>query len=348
MVTEALARSKLRAGAIVILVMALAGGGVANLGYGSNPLTGVLGGAALGALHSLYQHFFFERLRRLPFALVLAINTCAYTVIAAVALNVGMFTFGIAAHPVPLSLQTLRIYWWELAWWIDFAFMVPAAAAISTVIAINALIGPSVLWQFLLGRYHRPRHEERVFMFLDLVGSTAIAERLGDLEFHALLQRIAADLSAIILNHQGQIDRYLGDGVIVTWPLAKAVKDLSCLKCCQAIKERLAATETEYEERFGERPAFRAGLHAGPVVVGEIGVHKKEILFLGDTVNTTARLEQACREYGRNLLISGDLLSKLEMPSDWKVEPLQSFKPRGRATELSVYAVALPDGSSLL
>ena len=59
----------------------------------------------------------------------------------------------------------------------------------------------------------------------------------------------------------------------------------------------------------------RAGLHCGPVVTGEMGSVKREIVFLGDTVNTAARIKELCRETGDRVLASADLIDRLELPS---------------------------------
>ena len=65
------------------------------------------------------------------------------------------------------------------------------------------------------------------------------------------------------------------------------------------LRTRIADRGEEYRSRFGVLPELRTALHAGPVVAGEMGDSKLEIVLLGDTVNTTARIEQACCELDR-------------------------------------------------
>ena len=62
---------------------------------------------------------------------------------------------------------------------------------------------------------------------------------------------------------------------------------------------------------FGLRANFRAALHCGPVVIGELGAVKMEIAFLGDTMNTAARLQEACRDTGQRVLASAALVNCL-------------------------------------
>ena len=66
-----------------------------------------------------------------------------------------------------------------------------------------------------------------------------------------------------------------------------------------------------YEREFGLRPDFRAGLHCGPVAVGELGYLKKEIALIGDTMNAAARIVEACRAADKRVLGSAVLLERL-------------------------------------
>jgi class 3 adenylate cyclase len=73
----------------------------------------------------------------------------------------------------------------------------------------------------------------------------------------------------------------------------------------------LAEGGPAYERDFGFRADFRAGLHCGPVLVGELGFVKKEIALIGDTMNTTQRIQDACREANCRVLVSAALLDRI-------------------------------------
>ena len=112
--------------------------------------------------------------------------------------------------------------------------------------------------------------------------STAAAERLGEVAFHRLLDRLIGDLSGPIVLHKGEIHKYVGDEMIATWPEAEGL-EARCLRACfDAIAARCGARSVL---RARIRPAVevRAALHCGPVVVGEMGSFKKEIALPGDT-----------------------------------------------------------------
>ena len=90
---------------------------------------------------------------------------------------------------------------------------------IITLIAllVNDKYGPGVFVDFLMGKYFHPRREERIFMFLDLRGSTGIAERLGEQQYFNFLKEVYKDITPAILNTQGEIYQYVGDEVVISW-----------------------------------------------------------------------------------------------------------------------------------
>jgi len=196
-----------------------------------------------------------------------------------------------------------------------------------------------VLVSFVTGAYHHPREEERVFMFLDIVGSTGIAERIGSVAFHRLLNRFCYDVSDAIVDAKGEIYKYVGDEIIVTWVMASGVQDARCVRCYFAALDAIARVRMDYEREFGIVPSFRAGLHAGPVVAGELGDIKQEISFLGDTVNTTARIKDMCREANRPVLLSGALLAKLRLPDGIEPETLGPVRLRGREQLIDLFGL---------
>jgi class 3 adenylate cyclase len=201
------------------------------------------------------------------------------------------------------------------------------------------LVGGRALLNVILGRYRHPIREERVMLFLDLVGSTTLAEQLGEVRVQELLTRFFHDIDAAIVAHGGEVHAYVGDEVIVTWPVAAANRRRP-IDCVFAIQDRIAELADRYAREFGLVPNFRAGLHAGPVVISECGESRPQVAYFGDTMNVTARLQERCKEAGRNLLVSGDLLRLLDPGKDLAVEALGPTQLRGRKAEVEVFAVA--------
>jgi adenylate cyclase len=219
------------------------------------------------------------------------------------------------------------------------AFSFAAGFAYSFLETVNHLLGQNVLVNFATGRYYRPRREERVFLFIDMVGSTALAERLGELAFHRLVNRFVVDLSEAIAARRGEIHKFVGDEVIATWRLPDGLAGGRCVAACFDALDRLAERAPFYRRDFGAAVECRAGLHCGPVVAGEMGSLKREIAFLGDTVNTTARVKDLCRQTGDRVLASAALLDRLELPAGIEKRPLGDLRLRGKQSEVALYAL---------
>jgi adenylate cyclase len=209
----------------------------------------------------------------------------------------------------------------------------------NAVIEVGQLLGFGVLWDIMTGRYHRPRREERVFLLMDLKGSTAMAERFGDLAYHRFLNRFFRDVTDAALDHGAAIYKYVGDEAILTWRAEDALSPAQCLLCAFAVRSRIASKAMEYEERYGMVPEYRAALHIGTVVAGEMGDLKREIAFVGDTLNTAARLLAACRELKRDVLASTTLLDRVKLPDGLVTEPLVPIALRGKEEAVPIAAL---------
>jgi adenylate cyclase len=201
-----------------------------------------------------------------------------------------------------------------------------------------------VLLNFITGHYHRPRLEQRVFLLIDIEGSTALAERLGELAFHRLVNRFVVDITDPIVAAYGEIHRYVGDELIATWKLSDGLAEARCVRACFEALDRLAALSSVYQHDFGTPVYCRAGLHCGPVVAGEMGSVKREIVFLGDTVNTAARIQEFCGQTGNRVLASATLVDLLELPAGITKRPLGDLRLRGKESHVGLYALEKEPG----
>ncbi len=267
--------------------------------------------------------------REAPFLVVLITRSLAWLAIIVVAIAVPLLTIG-------------GVAWSELVdpglvWSVVISFV--AALVINFIAQVNRLLGRGVLVGLILGRYHRPRQEVRIFLFVDLRGSTQIAEQLGNLRYHAFLKRFVADVSTSAMRHGAEIHRFVGDEVVLTWTERKGLEDAACVQTVFAMADEIDRSSGGYMAEFGAVPGFWAGLHMGPVVTGEIGTVKHEIVYLGDTPNTTARIEQACRDFERTFLASGDVVEAVTIPVGITVESLGSIELRGVGTSVELFAL---------
>jgi adenylate cyclase len=286
-------------------------------------IRGALSGALIGAAVVSLSAFVLEapgtRLARASFMATVAVRSLIYLLIFLAAIAIGDLL--VPNHPPARPVNISRD---------DVLFCFAATFVVSFLFEMNSLLGQNVLLSFVTGRYHRPRVEQRIFLIMDMKHSTVAAERLGEIGFHRLLNRLMADLSGPIVLRGGQIHKYVGDELIATWPLTRGLKDAACLRACFAALARLVAHGADYEREFGTTAQVRASLHCGPVVVGEMGSVKKEIALLGDTLNTAARLVDACRDSGEQVIASADLLDRLALPADVKARSLGLIRLRGK------------------
>lgn len=292
-------------------------------------------GALLGGFLGFSHLFFFKAgaarwLHRLPLPLEIVVKGTVSTALIALALLLGSaLLFPERFDDGAVGLSFLR----------DILFAFGAMLVLQFVLVVRSVIGGRVLRNLILGRYSRPVREERIFMFLDIAGSTAIAERLGDIGTQSMISHFFFDIAQVTAAFDGETHAYIGDEVIVTWPMAEGLRDNSCLRCCLAIEERIADLAPIYHERFGFVPRYRIGLHGGPVVASVCGDDKREIVYFGDTVNTTARIEQYCKEIDRKLMVSASLFDRLATMPAVAADPVGPVRLRGRAEDTVLYAI---------
>jgi adenylate cyclase len=220
-------------------------------------------------------------------------------------------------------------------------FFAVFAVTIQFALKMNRMVGANVLRYFAAGVYHRPTAEERVFLFIDLQGSTQLAERLGSARYFELLRRFVDDLTEPVLDTGGEIYQYAGDEVVVTWPMASGLRQASCVRCFFAVQAALDAAADRYTRDFGVVPRFRGGLHGGTVTAGELGDLRQQIVFVGDILNIAARLEAYAKEAGLGLVISGALLDRLVLPADVEATACGDVAIRGKAAPVTAYSLHL-------
>jgi len=214
---------------------------------------------------------------------------------------------------------------------------------------LDRLLGPGVLLGYVTGRYHHPRREHRIFMFLDLKGSTELADGMAADRYFEFMHRYFAEMSEPILETNADIYQYVGDEVVLTWQMKSGLEEASCVRVFFLIQEQIRAHRDQFLTDYGVVPDFKAGVHAGEVIVAQIGEVKSEIVYNGDVLNTTARIQALCNELGHKLLVSTSLVSALSLDGDYVVEDLGAVPLRGKeeAVELCGITQAPADHSGL-
>jgi adenylate cyclase len=278
-----------------------------------------------------YRFGFLRRLRRLPLAAFFAIKVAFYLVV----IVGGLMLARVVTHPLtgdPLDIDAV--------FRTSIVFSIVMSITANFVFEMGGLLGYGTLKNLLTGRYVHPRLEKRAFLLIDMKDSTGMAERLGPLRFHELLNDFFRDIADAALECDAEIHKYVGDeAILTTWSGAKALGDGDCLACPFIAQDCIEANRPRYLARFGTVPAFRAAVHFGEIVTGEIGDVRREIAYVGDTLNVAARLLDAAKQLGRDVLVSTDLLEHAALPAELKAEKLPTLTVRGRVAPLGIAAL---------
>jgi adenylate cyclase len=206
---------------------------------------------------------------------------------------------------------------------------------------VSSKVGRNGLDNILRGKYNTPQEEQRIFMFLDLNASTTLAEKLGDELYHQLLRDFFADITDPIVNTKGEIYQYVGDEVVVAWDYTAGIMNNRCIRCYFDIHQNIQLNKEKYLRRYGLVPEFRAGMHSGKVVAGEVGVLKREITYSGDVLNTASRILGKAKEIGAGIISSAALLAELNVSDRYTMRNIGPIKLKGKEQEICLAEVLL-------
>ncbi len=207
------------------------------------------------------------------------------------------------------------------------------------ILQISDKFGPGNLWKFIRGKYYNPREEQRIFMFLDLKSSTSIAENIGHTKYYNLLNDFYSIITDPIINYNGEIYQYVGDEIVVTWDLENKNQKDKCITCFFEIQRKIFEQRAKFLNSFGLVPEFKAGIHSGNVTVGEIGILKRDIIYTGDVLNTTSRIQEACNEFKTELLVSEEVIQLISEPEMYIINPIGEITFKGKTNKVKVVSV---------
>ena len=202
------------------------------------------------------------------------------------------------------------------------------------VLMVSDKYGPGVFRDYLLGRYFQPKKENRIFMFADIRDATTIAESLGEQKYFNLLKDFFKDIAPAVVQTSGEVYQYVGDEVVISWKMKSGLKNGNAIHCFYYMRELIKNKAAKYQARYGVVPEFKVGYHFGSVMVGELGQIKRDIAFSGDVLNTTARIQAKCNEYGVDILASREFANTAHyLPAGLHVKELGSILLKGKREE---------------
>lgn len=298
-------------------------------------------GLMLGLGFYFFKYFATPKLDkailRFPFVIKIILNTLAYSSLVYIISNISGFMIGW------INGRTLTEFFDSLFFKSQFYLIGYCLVLFSLMIFvshISNLLGKGVLINLLIGKYHKPVQEERIFMFLDLCSSTLIAEKLDPFEYSSLLKDFFLDIDDAVVESKGSIIQFVGDEIVIVWKVKDGIDRNNCVRFFPLAKSRILRKKQYYQDKYGVIPKFKAGLHYGKIVITEVGGTKQEIAYHGDTINTTAHIRSECTIRKKDLLISADLLSILEnIDVKYNVESVGIANLKGKQNVIGLFSI---------
>jgi adenylate cyclase len=212
-----------------------------------------------------------------------------------------------------------------------------------TDIAIVPILPPQASTSFVHGKSQLNPGMERhvVCMFVDMRGSTEMAEKRLPFDTVFIINRFLAAVSQAVIEAGGQPNQYLGDGLFALFGLDTdpATASKQALYAAAMVAGNVDHLNSLMAEAESNPIRFGIGIHAGEVIIGDIGYRENVVLTaLGDTVNITARLEEMTKELGCGVVMSDDVRKAAGIAVD--AMPSAEVVIRGRADPLIVRTVA--------
>lgn len=186
------------------------------------------------------------------------------------------------------------------------------------------------------------RRELSIF-FSDLKGFSSFSEKLDPTQLTALLNEYLTEMTDILMEEGGTLDKYEGDAIIVFWnaPLPQADHASRACRAALRCQRRLAERRAEWKERYGVELWMRIGLNTGPVVVGNMGSRTRfNYTILGDAANLASRLEGANKAFLSWVMASEDTWRAAGAERNFRGRLMGSLQVVGRKAPVRVYEIA--------
>jgi adenylate cyclase len=226
-----------------------------------------------------------------------------------------------------------------------------ATAALSSAMRSFEKYLPKEVVRLLLSRGREielgGEKKEITILFTDIQDFTTIAEALPTEELMSLLGEYFDLLSKIILEHQGTIDKYIGDSIMAFWGAPIENKDHALLACKAALACQEAVIKLNEKRKEKGQPEFftRIGITTGVAIVGNIGTEKRmNYTVIGDIVNTASRFQNINKIYHTSIIISEALREKIQ--GAFLTRPLDVIEVKGKMIQVPIFELVGVHGKS--
>jgi adenylate cyclase len=271
-------------------------------------------------------------------------------------------------------------YWSFLhGWWLNFT--VPALTLAANVLlvslyrslfeerekrrvrsAFGQYLSPEVIRRLLVNpRLVEPKKTEITVMFSDIRGFTTISEKLDAQDLAVFLNQYLSDMTRLVFDHQGTLDKYIGDAVMAFWgaPFEELGHAEKACNTAVEMMERVREMQKKWQAEGKPRLDIGIGVNTGMASVGNMGsALRYGYTALGDAVNLSSRLEGLNKEYGTHILVNettyaatqrdGMVFRELDLIRvKGKIQPVTIYELIGRVGENCVYGTAGETSSRL-
>ena len=295
---------------------------------------GIFIGLLLGLIDQLLLKKVINSKRSIGF--VVLVKSLVYSLTILLTILVGVATW-VNVYGAETFIE--KLYQSKFRFTSTFIYSVFITVLISFISQINRKFGPGILLPLFFGKYHQPKVEKRIFMFLDLKDSTPYAEKLGHIKFSQLIQDCFLDLNAIVPHFKAEIYQYVGDEAILSWKPMPGIDHLNCIDVFFAFQKKLVENQTAYQSKYDLIPEFKAGVHIGEATIAEVGDVKREIAYHGDVLNTAARIQSVCNTYQKKLLISEKLAKLLSFTEEFEKELVGEVALKGKSQPINIFSI---------
>ena len=272
---------------------------------------------------------------------------------------------------VSLLLPMIAVNFWAFlhGWWLNL--LVPALTLSTNVLlvslyrslfeekekrrvraAFGQYLSPEVIRRLLVNpQLVEPKKTDITVMFSDIRGFTTISEKLDAQELALFLNQYLSDMTGLVFEHHGTLDKYIGDAVMAFWGAPFEEPGHAARGCQTALKMMDCVREMQKKWEAEGKPHLDIGigLNTGVASVGNMGsVLRYGYTALGDTVNLSSRLEGLNKDYGTHILVNettyaaakdeGFVFRELDLIRvKGKLQPVTIYELIGRAGQNSVY-----------
>jgi len=187
------------------------------------------------------------------------------------------------------------------------------------------------------------QEKEVTIQFSDVRRFTSLSEKLSPSQVTELLRDYLSPMTRIITDHEGTLDKFIGDAVMAFWnaPLDIANHQEKALKAAMDQLKALETLNVEFRRKYGFDIEIGIGLHSGKVRVGNMGSDELfDYTLIGDNVNVTSRLEGLTKHYGQRIIVSESI--RTSAGNDFRFRKLDDVRVKGRAEPLAIFGAYHP------